>query len=388
MSLSAAEAPVSHARKLVWFSEVQWDFLSTRKQRLFARFPAEWQILFVEPYALGRKHHWLPVKRGRVWVVTVPFLKTVPFRIGRILEVPFVRAMVAFPGLLLLHLWFGLLGFASRHRVIGLSNLYWGKIAASLPALLKVYDANDDHLAFPGTPSWLAGYRDAYLAKIRLLFSVSPELTALLDVAPTVRTVALGNGVDFDHFSRHREQVPAPLAALQGPLIGYAGAMDWVDTPLLAAVARAWPSFQFVLVGPAFAHGWWEQQHELRRLQNVHYFGLVDYAVLPEWIQHFDVALLPLVADPLKRVSHPNKLYEYAAAGVPMVATAYCSAVLRAAGQVHVAESTEAFVRLIPEALADRRVTDRQSFARAHDWNSLAAVMVASLESLITESAV
>ena len=57
---------------LVWFSEIQWDFLSTRKQRLLARFPEAWRILFIEPFAVGRRSHWLPVKRGRVTVVTVP----------------------------------------------------------------------------------------------------------------------------------------------------------------------------------------------------------------------------------------------------------------------------------------------------------------------------
>ena len=71
---------------LVWFSEVQWDFLSTRKQRLLQRFSSRWRILFIEPYALGRPAHWLPVRRGNVTVVTVPFLKTVPYRIGRLLD--------------------------------------------------------------------------------------------------------------------------------------------------------------------------------------------------------------------------------------------------------------------------------------------------------------
>ena len=35
--------------RLIWFSEIQWDFLSTRKQRILGRFPENWRILFIEP---------------------------------------------------------------------------------------------------------------------------------------------------------------------------------------------------------------------------------------------------------------------------------------------------------------------------------------------------
>jgi glycosyltransferase involved in cell wall biosynthesis len=97
-------------------------------------------------------------------------------------------------------------------------------------------------------------------------------------------------------------------------------------------------------------------------------------------VQHFDLALMPLLSSDLKRVSHPNKLYEYAAAGVPVLSMNYCSAVERAREVLHVAVSQEEFVRMVPEALADRRVEARQAFARQHSWDTLAAVMVQELE--------
>jgi len=65
MSWKSADNSAAESVDLVWFSEVQWDFLSTRKQRLLQRFSSRWRILFIEPYALGRSAHWLPVKRCR-----------------------------------------------------------------------------------------------------------------------------------------------------------------------------------------------------------------------------------------------------------------------------------------------------------------------------------
>jgi teichuronic acid biosynthesis glycosyltransferase TuaH len=366
--------------RLVWFSEIQWDFLSTRKQRLLCRFPENWRILFIEPFALGRRHHWIPVKRGRVWVVSVPFLKSVPFRIGRLLNIPLLRWFLSLPGMLLMLLWVTVLGFGSSRRIIGLSNIYWGWVAALLPCRLRFYDANDDHLAFPDNPQWLKGSLDRYLSTVQLLFSVSSELTSRLKVPHGVRTVELGNGVEFSHFATPCTDKPAPLLGLKGLIFGYAGAMDWLDTHLVAATAHAWPECQIVLLGPAYEREWWKKQEAINRLPNVHYFGKIEYSELPAWVQHFDLALMPLLSSKLKRVSHPNKLYEYTAAGVPVLSMNYCSAVERAREVLNVADSQEEFVRMVPEALADRRKEERQAFARQHSWDALAATMVQELQ--------
>ncbi|NTW68572.1 MAG: glycosyltransferase family 1 protein [Chlorobiaceae bacterium] len=361
--------------RLVWFSEIQWDFLSTRKQRILGRFPERWSILFIEPFALGRRHHWLPVKRGRVWVVTVPFLKTLPFRFGRLLDNSLLRTLLSLPGILIMLWWVAILGFGSSDRIIGLSNVYWGRAARILSCRFRFYDANDDHLAFPGTPVWLKGYLDAWLSGIDLLFTVSPELTARLKLPFGVRTVELGNGVEFSHFADPRREAPGELARFKVPILGYAGAMDWLDTALVAATAKAWPEYTVVLLGPAYEQNWWKKQSLINTLSNVHYFGRIDYAELPAWVQRFDVALIPMQKGRLKGVSHPNKLYEYCAAGVPVLSMNYCSAVDRARDVVHVADSPTAFVCMVSEALADRRRAERQAFARRHSWDAIAATM-------------
>jgi len=381
MNLPSDRGATRSPIRLVWFSEIQWDFLSTRKQRLLARFSDNWRILFIEPFALGRSHHWLPVRRGNVWVVTVPFLKSVPFSIARLLDMPFLRLLLSLPGIAMMLFWVTLLGFGFSDRIIGLSNPYWGRVASRLPCRFRFYDANDDHLAFPGSPAWLKSLLDSYLEQVQLIFSVSRELTSRVNVARDVRILELGNGVEFSHFATPRLQKPAPLAALNGTILGYAGAMDWLDIPLLAATAGAFPEYHIVLLGPAYEHEWWHKQSAINTLPNVYYFGKIAYAELPEWVQHFDLALMPLLSNRLKEVSHPNKLYEYTAAGVPVLSMNYCSAVERAREVVHVASSHNEFLCMVPHALADGRREARQAFARQHSWDVLAAEMERELHS-------
>ena len=364
---------------LVWFSEIQWDFLSTRKQRLLQRFPEEWRVLFVEPFTLGRRQHWLPVKRGQVTVVTVPFMKNVPSGSLPLFDSALVRWFITFAGRLMIWFWTMVLGFASPRRIVGLSNIYWGGVAASMPCGLRFYDANDDHLGFTTAPFWLQASLRSYLEAIDLMFYVSPELREKLHPPSGVRCVELGNGVEYDHFASPRSTVPAPLAAVPKPVLGYVGALDWLDAGLVEAVARAWPEFSVVLVGPAYARDWNERHASLLALPNVHCVGKVEYSELPAWVQQFDLALMPLERSELKRASHPNKLYEYTAAGVPVLAIDYCSALDRARDVVRVASTPEEFVRLVPQAMADGRKAERQAFAREHGWDGLAAVMVREL---------
>ncbi|NTU67732.1 MAG: glycosyltransferase family 1 protein [Chlorobiaceae bacterium] len=376
MSLPSGHNGAGGGFTLLWFSEIQWDFLSTRKQRLLRRFPPEWRILFVEPLALGRKQHWLPVQRGNVTVVTVPWLKEVPAGMVQLFDSAPVRWLACLAGRLILGFWTRALGYASPERVIGLSNIFWGSVAATMPCRLRFYDANDDHLGFTRAPGWLRDSLRSYLDVSALLFYVSPELLDKLRPAKEVRCVELGNGVEFEHFARLRQELPDMLAALPKPILGYAGALDWIDAGLVEEVAKAWPHCSVVLVGPAYARDWKERHASLLALPNVHCAGKVDYEVLPAWVQRFDLALMPLERSDLKRASHPNKLYEYAAAGVPVLAIDYCSALDRARQVVTVASSEDEFVRLVPQAMADTRREDRQAFAREHGWDALAAAMV------------
>jgi len=366
---------------LVWFSEIQWDFLSTRKQRLLVRFPAGWRILFIEPFAVGRRSHWLPVQRGRVTVVTVPFLKTIPPGKPQLFDNPLIRRLVTLAGRTVAAFWCRVFGFSSADRIIGLSNIFWGGVAASMLCRLRFYDANDDHLGFTPSQPWLRESMRRFVEKADLIFYVSELLLEKIKPRPDQRCVELGNGVEFDHFAAPRRETPPELAALPRPILGYAGAMDWLDADLVASVAKTYPEHSVVLVGPAYASNWPKHHAALLELPNVHWVGKVGYDELPAWGQRFDLALMPLERSALKRASNPNKLYEYAAAGGPILAIDYCDAVRKASSVAHVAATPEEFVRRVPEALDDGRKAERQTFARKHSWDTLAAAMASELRS-------
>ena len=51
----------------------------------------------------------------------------------------------------------------------------------------------------------------------------------------------------FEHFARDGEEVPADIASIPKPVLGYFGYMDYVmDVPLIEEVARLRPDWHYV----------------------------------------------------------------------------------------------------------------------------------------------
>jgi glycosyltransferase involved in cell wall biosynthesis len=138
------------------------------------------------------------------------------------------------------------------------------------------------------------------------------------------RTHLVRNVGDFQHFvpAADRAYAPEALATLERPVVGFAGNFlgEKVDFELLERIARSRPEWTLLLVGPERADTA-ERLRELAGLPNVVWTGPVPYAEVPRAIAAFDVGLIPYVSNAYTRSCFPLKLYEYLAAGKPVVAT-------------------------------------------------------------------
>jgi glycosyltransferase involved in cell wall biosynthesis len=187
------------------------------------------------------------------------------------------------------------------------------------------------------------------------------------------RTVLVPNAADYDHFARPVAPGDAPpeLRALPRPIVGYVGEVaGWFDTSLVRALARRQPTWSIVLVGPATG----EARHALAA-PNVHFLGRRPYSELPRYLAGFDCCLIPFSASPLTAAVNPIKLYEYLAAGKPVVSTPLPS-VLPFEGDVLVAAGPR-FLEAVEEAVAGARdraaAESRRRRARAHTWDERVA---------------
>jgi len=369
----------SSMKRLIWFSEIKWDYLVTRKQQILNRFPSNIKILFIEPFVIGKQQNWFPKRHGNITVITIPFLKTIPQPlISSLFDLRIMRWIFGLIGAVYFKVISGFLGFSGRNRVIGLSSAFWGKIAGRQRANLHFYDANDAHLDFPGTPVWLEEYLRAYLTVAQLCFSVSPEISANIESLGARNIQLLGNGVDFDHFSTPQPQ-PDRLKSISRPILGYAGAMDWLDAALILKVCKAFPEYDIVLIGPEIRQGWFENKPEFKGLENLVYLGKVDYQVLPAYVQTFKIALIPFVVDELTRPLNPNKLYEYSAANKAVVSMNYSSTINNLRDVIFVGNSHQEFIEKVKSAIDSPSNPARIDLAKDHSWHEIANFMAEAI---------
>jgi glycosyltransferase involved in cell wall biosynthesis len=128
-----------------------------------------------------------------------------------------------------------------------------------------------------------------------------------------------------------------------------------VDVSLVRDIARLRPDWSFVLVGPQYSgaiSGSDAGIDSLAETPNVHLLGPRPYPDVPAYLEAFDVATIPFKISGLTEDTNPIKLYEYLAAGVPVVSTPLPE-VLAVPG-VRVAQSPEDFVTQIGAALQER----------------------------------
>lgn len=187
-----------------------------------------------------------------------------------------------------------------------------------------IYDYVDDLSVFPGNQRRLASDHTAFTRQARLVLATSQRL---LEKVQGLRTDALlcPNGVDYDHFARSRNARLVPpddlieLLADGKPLAGYVGALArWLDYTLLEAVARKRSDWYFILIGPDHDR---TLPDALLGLPNVRWLGPKPYQELPAYLNSFSAALIPFHLNAITHATSPLKLYEYMAAGKPVIST-------------------------------------------------------------------
>ncbi len=188
---------------------------------------------------------------------------------------------------------------------------------------LVVYHCVDEHSAFPGfvDPQVVRAYDDELTRRADLVITTSENLRlGRLPLNPYTYTVL--NAADVEIFNQALDPhlpLPADLASIPESRLGVVGLHDSrLDVDALEALAQADPGWQVVLIGPV-KQGQVDEAR-LRRYSNIHLLGEKPRPQLPGYLKGMAVALVPYKANELTRNIFPLKLFEYLAAGLPVVA--------------------------------------------------------------------
>lgn len=245
---------------------------------------------------------------------------------------------------------------------------FWTPLALELREHFRwpvVYDYIDRWYGIHPQSHSVLALEDLLLKEADLIVTTAHLLqTYALTRNANVRLIP--NAADVEHFSQPvSAEAPDPLTP---PIIGYMGNLaPWLDVELVYTIAQNRPEWTFALIGSGTA-----DTQRLARLKNVRLLGEIPYSDLPRHLRKFNVCLIPFKILPVTAVTDPVKLYEYLAAGKPVVATNLPE--LQPYGDiVYLARDAPEFEQYIELALAQdtaEQRAKRRDFARCHSWEN------------------
>src|SRR5262245_60717868 len=162
---------------------------------------------------------------------------------------------------------------------------------------------------------------EALLLKVQLTIVTHDKLLPRR-AAICARTICIPNAADIDNFKRAASNdvpVPPDIAKIARPRFGFVGHIHyWIDLKLIRFLAQRRPDWSFVLIGPTHPMA---GAQELKGVPNVHFIGQKPRGEIPAYMKAMDCCLNPYIPGELAEHVSPLKLYEYLAAGKPVVSS-------------------------------------------------------------------
>jgi len=241
----------------------------------------------------------------------------------------------------------------------------------------------DDEYSFSPSERELDATEVRLIRAVDQVFIHSP---AMMEKKGTLNphTQFVPNGVDYQNYITPMPE-PADLGSIPKPRIGYTGNLKrMLDWRLLLQLSTMHPEWSFVLVGSMLPHlEVREVSHELSRRQNVYIVGPRPSELIPSYVQHFDVCIMPYKVDDYTKYIYPLKLHEYLAGGNPVVGSSI-PALQEFKEEVLLADGSDEWSSMIARALSGQentveRRTTRQLVAAGFDWDLLVEKLAGTL---------
>lgn len=245
---------------------------------------------------------------------------------------------------------------------------------------LSVFETVDNWMHNPVFKNVQSRLHDNY-EKIKeqcdLVFTVSAPLLKMF--SNSKQCVHIPNGVDvtfFEHVIEHEvEKMRETFRLPDKKIIGYVGTVQHrFDFDLLEYLAKKNPQYHFLIGGPIMKTSE-KEARRLAALDNIQMVGRISYEKLPQFIQLFDVGIVPHITDDFTRSMNPMKIFDYLASGKPVVTTP-SSELQEFHGAIYTAKDYEDFDKKIGIATDRDMSIDGPHFVKHHSWEHRVAHMV------------
>jgi GT2 family glycosyltransferase/glycosyltransferase involved in cell wall biosynthesis len=332
------------SNSFIFLGPIDWDYRKQRPQNLaICLNEIGKDIFYINPTIMYHTNRDIKLKFKKIDGVNVGTFYSCNYRTSYVGVSPIPKELESeFAGLIEQAIAL----FANFSTTVIIQQPGWWSLARHLVGNQMVFDCMDLHSGFELIANEVIDIENEIDITVDQIVVSSEFLLSTKEINYAGKTYCIRNGVDFSHFCflerpKKSDQI----------VVGYFGALaEWFDTDLVAALALKNPEIRFEIIGLA------SDSRIIRALKdhpNITFLGEVPYSELPSFIAQWWAGLIPFKSSPLIQATNPVKMYEYAASGLPVLAT-YIPEVQMVSeylNGIYVASSVEIFQKNLETAI-------------------------------------
>ncbi|TRO83358.1 glycosyltransferase [Trichloromonas acetexigens] len=251
---------------------------------------------------------------------------------------------------------------------------------------LTIFDYSDDFLEYKLNKSGLAIYRrniEKFTEKADIITYVNDHVANKYQF-PDKKNLVLRNSTNYDNFNRNAYSTIDEIEKIKEKykyIIGYSGWVNEsrVDYDLIDYLSENRRDCAFLFVGPydkTFVD-------KFKKVENIFIFEPVSYDVLPNYINYFDVSIVPFLVNEHTNGNDLLKYHDYMSMGKTIVSTNIKTAE-EIKNLIYVADSHETFLAYLESILQEKlykNVDVLKSFAKENSWENRSKLLLYEIES-------
>jgi glycosyltransferase involved in cell wall biosynthesis len=344
-------------KQIVCLGTAPWRNRPTRTQRFLSQF-TDAEILYFEPGTPRGPRKDCQRVAPLTYVYTLPDLPVADAEQAHLGRISRWRALRYLLGCLNYHRF--------DHPLLWVCSPIYNDLIQDIPHGALVYDC------FQDWSQYAILWESQLTTRADIVFAASEGLRDHLSPC-SKNIVVVPNGLEFSRFDPAATAslpCPADLQPSAPPIFGYTGTV-WENlnlAPVLIA-AQKHPDWSFVFLGKT--HPGNSYLRALRRLPNVRFLGPKKANEIPAYVCHFSAGMA-FLRDGMEDddVLSP-RIYEYMAAGIPVVAMYHHMHTEEYPTLIDSAYSPQRFVEMCQKVLTQdtpARRLERQAAAKGCDW--------------------
>ena len=365
--------------QIIWFSEIKWSYLRTRKQHILSNFDNTDKILFIEPLSFNLKNKFNISIEKNIKYITIPQSQNSDFILINYLInfLPFKWFLQKLSKFLINQI---LNKIKFNPDILIISNVFWIDYLIEIKnksGLKIIYDCNDNPLAFPNSKNKKV-YFDKTLKYSDKIIIPFKSYVNFIPKQYHSKIEIISNGVDSNLISSKGNINNSDITNFSNinnqNIVMYIGSIDTrLDFHLIEDVVYELKNLKFIFIGDI------KRQVEnnfkkIKNYNNVYHISSINYNQIGKYLSYAKVCIIPFQKNNLSKFILPNKIFEYSVLGKPFILTDFNSELKDLNSNFLIAKDQIHFTKLISDQIKNPVSNEQlKIFASNYEWEKISS---------------